>query len=176
MGNLEKNGGRFTVVRGGLKRLPRLLVVDFDAAVLRNSLQISPDEARALSRANEAGVELIVVTGGEERFVLSAFADIDLSVTVLSDGSMFGDLDRGRVRLERFAACCSKRGVPLRGVAVIASQPYDCPMLLEAGTAVALETAGYDACAAADAVFPARDQDGLAAAIDAIVNGAERPL
>ena len=169
MGNLGKNGERFTVIRGGLKFLPRLLVVDFDAAAVQSPLRLSPDEVQALTHAVGAGVELGVVTGEDERSALLTFADAGLTVTVLSDGPAINDFERARVRLEHLAAHCRKRRVSLRDVAVIASQPYDCPMLLEAGIAVALETAGYDACVASDAVFPARVQGGFAAAIDAVV-------
>ena len=176
MGNLEKSDERYTVIRGGLKCLPRLLVVDFDAAAVQDPLRLSPDEAQALIHATRVGAELVVVTGGDERSTLSTFVNAGLTATVLSDGPVVNDLERARVRAEHLAALCCECGIRLRDVAVIASHPYDCPMLLEAGIAVAFETAGYDACVASDAVFPARDQSGLAAAIDAIVNDAERSL
>lgn len=164
-----KSGERFTVVRGGMRRPPRLLVVDFDASGVRDSLQFSPDEARALTHAHTTGIELAVATGKDERLVLPMLADVGLTATVLLDGAVGNDFERGHARAEHLVALCRERGIPLRDAAAIAVHPYDCPMLLEAGTAFALESAGYDACAASDAVFPARDQGGLAAAVDAVM-------
>lgn len=41
-------------------------------------------------------------------------------------------------------------------------------MLLAAGTAFALKGAGYDALAAADRTFPAREAGGFTQAVDAV--------
>ena len=54
----------------------------------------------------------------------------------------------------------------LNQAAVIATSPRGLPLLLEAGTALALRGAGYENEAAADMVFKPRSSGGLAAAIE----------
>ncbi|WP_143764871.1 hypothetical protein [Collinsella vaginalis] len=58
-----------------------------------------------------------------------------------------------------------ERGLSLSHIAVIAASPLDTAAMLEAGCALALVDAGYEACRAADAVFPARAEGGLQEAL-----------
>lgn len=168
-----KTGGRLTVVQGGRGRLARLLAVDLDG-LGRGPMRLGSREALAFAHAEAAGMGLVVVTAADAAREPYAIGLGAAAVTVLPDGPVENDLTRGQVRADRLVAFCREQGVPLRDVAVIACRPWDCPMLLEVGMAVALETAGYDACSAADAVFPARGEGGLAAAVEAVISGLDR--
>lgn len=64
------------------------------------------------------------------------------------------------------AAQCQAHGCALVQTAVIATSPCGLPLLLDAGTALALRGAGYENEAAADMVFKPRSSGGLAAAIE----------
>ena len=174
MGCRQENNRRLAVLDGGLHRVPGLLALDFDEAFSGALLCPSADEVRAITRAIDAGIDVAVVTSASERDVRAIFERFGLTVSVLPDGGADAAFARARARVEHLAAFCAARGIAFQDAAVVASSPEDCPMLLEAGTAFALETAGYDARVAADAVFPVRAHGGLAAAIDAVVNGLHR--
>lgn len=75
---------------------------------------------------------------------------------------------RAEDRAAWLAHCCGELGVEFRNMAVVAIDPEDVGMMLEAGVAYALETAGYDACVVADRVLPSRARGGLVQAIDAV--------
>lgn len=64
------------------------------------------------------------------------------------------------------AAQCQAHDCSLVQTAVIATSPCGLPLLLDAGTALALRGAGYENEAAADMVFKPRSSGGLAAAIE----------
>lgn len=81
-----------------------------------------------------------------------------------ADACLLRPAARANVLAELVAAC----GWGFDSVAVIATSPADRDMLLAAGTAFALKGAGYDALAAADRMFPAREDGGLAQAVDAV--------
>lgn len=80
-----------------------------------------------------------------------------------ADACLLRPAARANVLAELVAAC----GWGFDSVAVIATSPADRDILLAAGTAFALKGAGYDALAAADRTFPAREAGGLAQAVDA---------
>lgn len=71
----------------------------------------------------------------------------------------------GKAPLTSFTDLRHALGIPLRRTAVIATNPYDLPLLLEAGTAVALAGAGYECERAADLTLPAREDAGLETAL-----------
>lgn len=75
---------------------------------------------------------------------------------------------RPAARANVLAGLVAVYGWGFDSVAVIATSPADRDMLLAAGTAFALKGAGYDALAAADRTFPAREAGGLAQAVDAV--------
>lgn len=75
---------------------------------------------------------------------------------------------RAEDRMAQLAHYCVRSSIALREVAVIAIDACDCDSMLEVGTAFALESAGYDACIAADRVFAPRSRGGLVEAIDAV--------
>lgn len=75
---------------------------------------------------------------------------------------------RPAARANVLAGLVAVYGWGFDSVAVIATSPADRDMLLAAGTAFALKGAGYDALAAADRMFPAREDGGLAQAVDAV--------
>lgn len=170
------------VLSGGRFVRPRLLVVDVDDDALLASFstgtaggagvpELSPDEARALSHAAETGLEIAAVTAFRPGDAERAFEALAKGVTVLADVPLdvtCSAAERGRLRSEYVSSLCHERGIRLRDVAVIAARPEDRSMMFEAGVAFALETAGYDTCSAADAVFPSRYRGGLAAAVDAV--------
>lgn len=81
-----------------------------------------------------------------------------------ADACLLRPAARANVLAELVAAC----GWGFDSVAVIATSPADRDMLLAAETAFALKGAGYDALAAADRMFPAREDGGLAQAVDAV--------
>lgn len=170
----QENNRRLTVIDGGLHYVPRLLALDFDEALSGVLSGPSDDEARAIARALDAGIEIAVVTSASEQDARAMFERLSVTVSVLSDGATAAAVERARVRIEHLAAFCTAHGIAFQDVAVVASCPEDCPMLLEVGTAIALETAGYDARVAADAVFPERRCGGLAAAIEVVVGGSWR--
>lgn len=181
-GHPHETDGGLTVLPGGRSVRPRLLVVDVDddAVLMPFSTgaadgdevpALSPDEARAFSRAVAAGLKVAAVTAFQAESAYRALKGLPCDVTVLADGPLDATCsaaERGRLRLERLSSRCRELGILLRDAAVIATRPEDCSMMLETGTAFALETAGYDACSAADAIFPSRRRGGLAASIDAV--------
>lgn len=74
---------------------------------------------------------------------------------------------RPAARVNVLAELVAVHGWGFDSVAVIATSPADRDMLLAAGAAFALKGAGYDALAAADRTFPAREAGGLVQAVDA---------
>ncbi|UEA44735.1 nucleoside-diphosphate sugar epimerase/dehydratase [Collinsella stercoris] len=88
----------------------------------------------------------------------------DLPSRADADACLLRPAARANVLAELVAAC----GWGFDSVAVIATSPADRDMLLAAGTAFALKGAGYDALAAADRTFPAREAGGFTQAVDAV--------
>lgn len=179
-GKAEEGGG-FTVLSGGRGLRSRLLVIDVDDDELLLPFStgdveaggrafLSAAEAVALAKAVALGLQVAVVTASDAECAERVVAGLGCDVAVLADGPVAGfrsAAEHGRLRLERFSSYCREQGILLRETAVIASRPEDRFMMLEAGVAFALQTAGYDVCTASDAVFPARRNGGLVAAINA---------
>jgi Cof subfamily protein (haloacid dehalogenase superfamily) len=69
------------------------------------------------------------------------------------------------------AALARAYDVPLREVAVIGDMPNDLPMFARAGLSIAMGQAPEAVKAAADAVTASNEEDGVAAAIDRILDG-----
>ncbi len=63
------------------------------------------------------------------------------------------------------ATLCRRHDCTIADAIVIATQPQDLPLLLEARAALVLKGAGYENEAAADRVFPPRSAGGLVQAI-----------
>jgi HAD superfamily hydrolase (TIGR01484 family) len=61
----------------------------------------------------------------------------------------------------------ARLGVPLAAVAAVGDMPNDVPMLLEAGVGLAVETGHAAVRAAADALLPGPDDDGVAQLVEA---------
>ena len=80
---------------------------------------------------------------------------------------------RAEERAAQLVCVCKENKISLQEVAVIAIDACDLGPLLEAGTAFALESSGYDACMAADRVFAPRERGGLVEAINAVCDLAE---
>lgn len=113
---------------------------------------------RATPRTNSAPPKLVVV----EAECLSP--DERTAFTLLSSRvatALLPDPARGEL-----AAQCRTHGCALDQAVVIATSQRGLPLLLEAGTALALRGAGYENEAAADMVFKPRSSGGLAAAIE----------
>ena len=169
-GNPGRNAiGLLRVLNGGRAYpRPRMLVADLDVFA---GPVVSEPEVRAFSRAQKAGLDLIFLTSAEEACVRRMLDARGLcAAAVISDAVMrVGAGERSRIRLDFLVACARQRSCTLREIAVIATHPKDCPMMLEAGVGFALKGAGDDAVRAADKVFPARRAGGLAAAVDAVV-------
>lgn len=177
------------VFPGGRLVCPRLLVVDVDddallmpfsaGSVGANEILIpSSDEVQAFSCAVNAGLEIVTVAAFNAESAVRMRELLRCDVTVLADGPLnaaCSTAERGQLRLKHLSSLCRARGVLLRDIAVVAVRPEDRLMMLEAGVAFALETAGYDTCTAADAVFPPRRHGGLAAAIDVVATLRMRP-
>lgn len=77
---------------------------------------------------------------------------------------------RAAARAEHLTLLCQRLHVPLSRVAVVAVSPLDTAALMEAGWAIALKDAGYEACRAADIVLPSRAEGGLSQAIELILS------
>lgn len=90
--------------------------------------------------------------------------DSDVPSHADADACLLRPAARANVLAELVAAC----GWGFDSVAVIATSPADRDMLLAAETAFALKGAGYDALAAADRTFPAREAGGFTQAVDAV--------
>lgn len=181
-GNPGRNAiGLLRVLNGGRAYpRPRMLAIDLDVfagPVVSGSetaharMMLLEPETRALSNAQKAGLELVIVTSGEEAHVRRMLDARGLcAAAVISDAVMrAGARERSRICLDSLVACARQRSCTLREIAVIATHPKDCPMMLEAGVGFALRDAGDDAVRAADKVFPVRRVGGLAAAVDAVV-------
>ena len=90
--------------------LPRLVATDLDGTLLRRDGTISARTQRALKRAREAGIELVMVTGRPARHVakidgVAAFGGAVICV----NGALIYDLDREQiVREERLPALVAR--------------------------------------------------------------------
>jgi Cof subfamily protein (haloacid dehalogenase superfamily) len=62
----------------------RLLAVDIDGTLLNPQFQISPVDLAALRRANEEGVEVVVVTGRRHTFALSIVQQLGFDLWIIS--------------------------------------------------------------------------------------------
>ena len=129
---------------------------------------LSDEEARALRALERAGVSLAVFTCQNRERMACELERLGLHPLVVPDVlplAVPSALDRAARRCESLVRLCDERHLGFEKVCVIASQPMDAAMLFKAGIALALEGAGYRSCAAADAVFPARERGGLAMAL-----------
>jgi HAD superfamily hydrolase (TIGR01484 family) len=63
----------------------------------------------------------------------------------------------------------ARLGVPLAAVAAVGDMPNDVPMLLEAGVGLAVETGHPAVRAAADALLPGPEDDGVARLVEAVL-------
>ena len=179
------------VDRSASGHLPRLIVVDADTVIGRGAdsldvsetvlahgigLRISLDseEVRLLRILEDEGLATVLVTGKSDAEAAARCRDADLHPLILSDQSLRqrnpAACSRGAARADALAGLCEARSLSLRDACVIAARPSDLEMMLGSGLALALEDAGYDACAAADEVFPARGQGGLAQALAFLVD------
>lgn len=159
----------FEVVRGG-RFMPVPSVVAFGV----ESDALSERELAALRWVADAGYEIAVFVSGAEAPACAQLAERGVSVEVLADEKgPARELDSpftvGAARAEALARMCAREGVALERAAVIAVTPLDCEAMMSAGRALALEGAGYDACAAADRVFPSRGSGGLVRALNVAV-------
>lgn len=179
---------RFVLMDGGKRRArPKLVAIDLDegaedgaagalgGAVSSTGAYIEDEEARLLARLEARGLELVIVTAGPAAQAERAAASAGIHPIVLADISLWqpssGDGSPSSIRAIALAELCDRHMLAFRDVCVIAAWPDDCEMLFEAGWALALESAGYEACAGADEVFPAREQGGLAQALAFLVDG-----
>jgi len=64
------------------------------------------------------------------------------------------------------ARWCTELGIPATAAWAFGDMPNDLPMLLWAGTGVAVANAHPDVLAAADVVCPANDDDGVAQVLE----------
>jgi Cof subfamily protein (haloacid dehalogenase superfamily) len=62
----------------------RLLAVDIDGTLLNPQFQISPVDLAALQRANQEGVEVVVVTGRRHKFALPIVEQLGFDMWVIS--------------------------------------------------------------------------------------------
>lgn len=156
-----------TVVDGGaLVRIPRVLAIGAGVSGFARA------ERAAVRRALEDGMDVLVLSALDEETAEQAFASLSDRVTVRSDYAeqfLNSGLSRRAVRADELAGFVHERNMTLGNTAVIASEPVDRDMLMAAGVAYALETAGYDSIVAADRVCPPRDAGGLVQAIDALL-------
>lgn len=172
-------------------RLSRLIVVDADTVIGRGAdsldasetvpahgtgLRISLDseEVRLLGILEDEGLTTVLVTGMTDAHAAALCRDAGLHPLILSDRSLqqgsLAACSLGAARADALAGLCVARSLSLRDACVIAARPLDLEMMLGSGLALALEDAGYEACAAADEVFPARGQGGLAQALAFLVD------
>ena len=179
------------VGRSASRHLPRLIVVDADVVVWTDEdsldaseamrvhgtgLRISLDseEIRLLGILEDEGLATVLVTGEADAEAAARCRDAGLHPLILSDQSLRrrspAACSRGAARADALAGLCEARSLSLRDACVIAARPLDLEMMLGSGLALVLEDAGYEACAAADEVFPARGQGGLAQALAFLVD------
>lgn len=173
----------FAAVEGGKPPAPiRVLALDLDDAEpdvgggdthAGLSLMSRPPravllsgEAEAIIHAARGRFELVVMTACGPDGVRSLLVARGIRAEVVPDAPAPSvPYGRAESRARSLFTWCSRRGMALRDVAVIATHPVDRAAMLTCGMALALRDAGYDACAAADAVFPSRAEGGLAQAL-----------
>ena len=77
---------------------PRLVATDLDGTIVRSDGTISPRTIAALSRAEEAGAQVVLVTGRPPRFMTSvAEAFGGSEAAICSNGALIYDMRAGRV-------------------------------------------------------------------------------
>lgn len=173
---------------------PRLVALSADgglaAAGARHMLEIAsvrlpgiaPREATVLNRLAAAEIDLALMTEASHGMARSVCNRRGIRPFVLSDQGGAVDIPaqgghvprraRAAARAERLARLCQARGIPFSRVAVVAVSPLDTAALMEAGWAIALRDASYEACRAADVVLPSRSEGGLVQAIELILSSA----
>lgn len=146
----------------------RICVIDLDRG-LGGDARATEGEAASIGRLAAAGWLVALATSGSERAAERLAGALGAAGTVVplprSRGGAPGD---GAARL---ALLCERVGAGLWDVAVIAALPCDLPLVLEAGTAIALEDAGGRCRAASDAVVPSRRDGGLMRAVEILLEG-----
>lgn len=88
-----------------------------------------------------------------------------------SDSGMVEVSALGVTKASGLAWLAARLGVPAREVLVFGDMPNDLPMFAWAGRAVAMGNAHPEVLAAANAVTGSHDEDGVAAYLEALVNG-----
>ncbi|MBE6469937.1 MAG: hypothetical protein E7001_08360 [Coriobacteriaceae bacterium] len=141
--------------------------------------RLASDESVLLAELAARGTQLALMTEASHGAARAVCARRGISPHILSDGEAeikgsahgapVSRRARAARRAERLALLCCEKGVPLSRIAVVAVSPLDCAALMEAGWGIALWSAGYEACHAADVVFPARAEGGLRRALELIL-------
>ncbi len=67
-----------------VKRPVRLIAIDIDGTLLDSKVEISPANLNALRRANEAGVEIVLVTGRRHKFALPVAQSLGFDLWLIS--------------------------------------------------------------------------------------------
>ncbi|HYN15251.1 MAG TPA: HAD family hydrolase [Terriglobales bacterium] len=62
----------------------RLLAIDIDGALLEPQFQVSSANLRGLTRAREAGVKIVLVTGRRHQFALPIAQSLGLDLWLIS--------------------------------------------------------------------------------------------
>lgn len=146
---------------------PRLVIIDIDDPA-RGGPRLSGPELRAANEAVHRGIAIAVASAYAPEEAASAFDGIEMApppVIQLNPDIESAAAPSPIDAAAQMANIIHMAHVTLPRVAVVAATPLDLPLILEAGRAFALAGAGRRCRAAADALFPARAQGGLAQAL-----------
>ena len=80
-----------------MKRPVRLIAIDIDGTLLDSKVEISPANLRALRRAHEAGVEIVLVTGRRHKFALPVARSLGFDLWLISSNGAVTRSTRGEL-------------------------------------------------------------------------------
>lgn len=167
---MEKKTSLIVLDGGGFERAPRAIAIDMGTSSL------SEEERASLVRARALGLRVVAFASSEKDRGRGAGTAAPVEVSRDADAVFADDgvdapdspLSRRARRADALARWAQGNGMGLADVAMVATEPVDRDMLMASGIAFALEGAGYSAVAAADRVFPSREDGGLVQAVDAV--------
>ena len=78
-----------------LTRLVRLIAIDIDGTLLDSRAQVSPSNLEALRRADESGIEIVLVTGRRHSFALPIAESLGFDLWIISSNGAVTRSARG---------------------------------------------------------------------------------
>lgn len=80
-----------------VKRSIRLIAIDLDGTLLDSNVQIPPANLKALQRAHEAGIEVVLVTGRRHKFALPIAELVGFDLWLISSNGAVTRSSRGEL-------------------------------------------------------------------------------